>query len=291
MIRSATALLALFLAGPALAEERLLSLGGAVTETVFALERGPDLVGTDLTSGFPSAASGLPKVGYLRALGAEGVLSLRPELILASADAGPPAVIRQIEAAGVRVLSLPEAHGPATALERVRLVGEALGREADAQVMIAALRADLAQIAADVDRLPEKRRVLFLLSAGRGAPMAAGTGTAADAMIRMAGGVNVITAFRGYRPLSSEAAMLAEPEAIVTTSETLVGVGGVDALLAASALAETPAGRSRTIIAFDGLYLLGFGPRVAHAQRDLALALHPGASIRPLPRRDWVASR
>jgi iron complex transport system substrate-binding protein len=297
MSRIASLLLVLLIASPALAEDRILSLGGAVTETVFALHCGQALVGTDLTSRYPAPASDLPKVGYLRALGAEGVLSLRPELVLASADAGPPAVLGQIEAAGVRVLSLPEAHDPDAALRRVRLVGKALGREADAQTIAAALAADLAQVRADIAALADRLasagarqppRVLFLLSAGRGAPMAAGTHTAADAMIRMAGATNVITAIRGYRPISAEAAMLAEPDVIVTTTETLNGVGGVDALLAAAALARTPAGAARRVVAFDGLYLLGFGPRLAHAQRELALALHPGASIRPLPPRHWV---
>lgn len=285
------ALLALLVPGHAVAEDRLLSLGGAVTETVFALNRGPALVGTDLTSGFPSATGDLPKVGYLRALGAEGVLSLRPELILASADAGPPAAMKQIAAAGVRVLSLPETHGPETALERVRLVGEAIGREAEARLVIAALSADLAQVAADVARIKTRPRVLFLLSAGRGAPMAAGTGTAADAMVRMAGGVNVVTDFKGYRPIAAEDVLLAEPDAIVTTSQTLAGIGGVEALLATAALRSTPAGRSRTVIALDALYLLGFGPRLAHAQQDLARALHPASDFRPLPARDWVVSR
>ncbi|MEJ0017171.1 MAG: ABC transporter substrate-binding protein [Acetobacteraceae bacterium] len=286
MLRAAIALLLLTV--PALAQERLLSLGGAVTETVLALDPGAALVGSDLTSQFPPRAAALPKVGYLRTLGAEGVLSLSPQLVLASADAGPPAALRQIEAAGVRVLSLPEAHTPEAALERVRLVGAALHREAEAQSVAAALRADLAQVQADVAATPGRPKVLFLLSAGPGAPMAAGTGTAADAMVRLAGGINAIEGVRGYRGLSAEAALLAEPDWIVTTSETLRGVGGTDRLLAGPGLAATPAGRARRVAAFDGLYLLGFGPRLAQAQRDLALALHPGATIRPLPARPWA---
>lgn len=269
---------------------RLPSLGGAVTETVYALGAGPALVGSDQTSLHPASAAALPKVGYVCALGAEGVLSLRPELVLASADAGPPAALHQVEAASVPVVSLPEAHTPETALERVRLVGAALGRASEAAEMIGAMQADLAQIAADVAAVRGRPpRVLFLLSAGRGAPMAAGSGTAADAMLRLTGGVNAVSGFAGYRPLSAEAILLAEPDLVLTTAQTLDAVGGTRGLLeAVPGLDATPAGGSGRVAAFDGLFLLGFGPRLAHAMRDLAAALHPGAANRPLPARPWT---
>jgi iron complex transport system substrate-binding protein len=242
------------------------------------------LVGSDLTSLYPRAAAALPKTGYLRALGAEGILSLRPELILASADAGPPAALAQVAAAGVRIVTLAEAHTEEAALTRVAQVGAALGREAQADAMLAAMRADLNQARADVAGAAGRPRVLFLLSAGRGAPSAAGADTAAEAMIALAGGVNAVQGFRSYKPLSAEAALLAAPDVIVTTTDTLRGIGGEAGLLALPGLG---AARAR-VLAFDALYLLGFGPRLAHATRDLAAALHPYSAIRPLPARPWA---
>lgn len=280
---SRRALLATAVATPAWAGlPRVLALGGAVTETVFALGAGAALVGSDLTSLYPPAAIRLPKIGYLRALGAEGILSLRPELILASADAGPPAVLEQVAAAGVRVVTLAEAHAEASALARVSQVGAALGREAQADAMLGEMRADLDQVRADVAGVAGRPRVLFLLSAGRGAPMAAGEGTATAAMIRLAGGGRAVQGFHGYRPISAEAALLAAPDVIATTTDTLRGVGGEAGLLA------LPGMGGARVVDFDSLYLLGFGPRLAHATRDLAAALHPGGAIRPLPRRAWA---
>ncbi len=276
------------LASPAVAEPRLLLLGGAVTETVFALGEGSEVVGTDLTSQFPPSVAALPKVGYLRALGAEGMLSLNPAIVLASADAGPPAALSQVAAAGVRIVSLPEAHTPEAALERVRRVGAALGREAAAGEMIAAMSDDLAIVAGDVAGSQARPRVLFLLSVGRGAPMAAGTGTAADAMIRLAGGVNAVTGLSGYHPLSAEAALLAAPDVILTTSEVLRGAGGAAGLVSAPGLSATPAGRDGRVVSFDTLYLLGFGPRLAQAIHELAAALHPQERFRTLPARPWA---
>ncbi|MBN8889538.1 MAG: hypothetical protein BGP12_20085 [Rhodospirillales bacterium 70-18] len=278
-MRRRALLLAPLLAAAA-APERVLTLGGAVTEAVFALGAADRLVGTDLTSRYPEAAAALPKTGYLRALGAEGVLSLRPSLVLASADAGPPAALRQVAAAGVRIVTLPEAHAPTAALDRIAAIAAALHR--DPSPLLARLRADLAQVQADIATLPARPRVLFLLSAGRGAPLAAGADTAADAMLRLAGARNAI-AGHAYRPISAEAVLLAAPELIVTTDDTLAGLGDAGALLALPGLAATPAGRGRRVAAFDALYLLGFGPRLAGALRHLALAVHPDAALRPLP--------
>ena len=277
-MRRRTLLLAPLLAAAA-PPERVLTLGGAVTEAVFALGAADCLVGTDLTSRYPAAAAALPKTGYLRALGAEGVLSLHPNLILASADAGPPAALRQIAAAGVRIVSLPEAHAPDQALARIAAIGSALNR--NAAPLLSRLRANLAQLQADIAVLPSRPRVLFLLSAGRGAPLAAGADTAADAMIRLAGARNAVIG-RSYRPISAEAILLAAPDWIVTTDDTLAGIGGPDGLIALPGLAATPAGRARRVVAFDALYLLGFGPRLAHALRDLATAVHSNAVLRRL---------
>jgi iron complex transport system substrate-binding protein len=215
--------------------------------------------------------------------------------VLASADAGPPAAMAQVAAAGVAVIRLPEAHTEAAALARVQQVGTALRCEAEAAVILAAMHDDLAQVRADLGRLAQQAgarrpRVLFLLSAGRGAPMAAGSDTAAESMIRLAGGVNAVQGARLYRPLSAEAAILAEPDWIVTTTDTLHSAGGVAGLLAQPGLAATPAGAAGRVLAFDGLYLLGFGPRLAHAVRDLAAALHPDRVLRPLPPRPWTTA-
>jgi iron complex transport system substrate-binding protein len=142
-------------------------------------------------------------------------------------------------------------------------------------------------VTAAIGTLKDKPRVLFLLSIGSGAAMASGRGTAADAMITAAGGANPITAYSGYKPLSPEVLALADPDLLLMTAETLEMLGGPAAVLALPGAAATRAGRDRRIVAFEALYMLGFGPRTAHALRDLAAALHPTASLPPLPRRPW----
>ena len=118
--------------------------------------------------------------------------------------------------------------------------------------------------------------MLFLLSAGQGAPRAAGAGTSADNIIALAGGANALDGFTGYKPLSPEAAAAADPDMLLATERTVRNIGGRDALLASPAVAATRAAREGRLAVMDGLFLLGFGPRAPEAARQLAAMLHPG---------------
>jgi iron complex transport system substrate-binding protein len=117
--------------------------------------------------------------------------------------------------------------------------------------------------------------VLFLLSAEGGRLLASGTETAADAMIRLAGGANAVTGFTGYKPLTDEAVLAAAPDVVLMMEGRAEGHGG-SGVLSHPALAATPAGRDGRLVEMNGLYLLGFGPRTAQAVADLHRALYPG---------------
>ena len=107
MIRSLSIIFLLFsTAAFADTPKRVVSVGGALTETVYALGAGELLVGSDTTSYYPEAAANSPKVGYQRALSAEGILSLSPDLVIMTDEAGPPPVLAQLNSAGVNMLTL-----------------------------------------------------------------------------------------------------------------------------------------------------------------------------------------
>lgn len=264
---------------------RIVSVGGAVTEAVFALGAGDRVIAVDSTSRFPPQAAGLPQVGYMRALAPEGLIALRPDLLLLSEEAGPPQTIAVLRAAGMPIRIVPEEPSGAGVARKIRLVAEALGL--DGAPVADAVLADWSAMDAPVAALPQVRAI-FVLSAARGAPLVAGGNTHADAMLRAAGAVNAVTGFGGYRPLSAEAAAQLAPEAVVLMEHVLTEAGGVDALLSIPALAVTPVARTRRVLAMEGSYALGFGPRAAHARRDLALLLHPGATLPALPARAWT---
>jgi iron complex transport system substrate-binding protein len=254
---------------------RIVSIGGAITETLFALGAGAELVGADTTSLYPAAARALPSVGYARQLSAEGVLSLRPTLVITAEEAGPPAVLRTLEAARIPLHVLDGRHRFEGMLERTRRIAALCGREAAGTALVAQAQADWA---ASREALGRRLRdaggtrpsVLFVLSHAAGQIRVAGRDTAADAMIRYAGGRNPLAeGMAGYKPLTPEAAISGAPDIILATDQGLEATGGIDGLLTAPGLAQTPAGRARRVVALDALLLLGFGPRLPQAAAAL----------------------
>ncbi|KNZ33063.1 MAG: hypothetical protein AD742_08330 [Methylibium sp. NZG] len=254
---------------------RIVSVGGALTETLYALGAQADLVGVDTTSLYPEVARSLPSVGYARSLSAEGVLSLRPTLVVASEDAGPPAVLRQLEAARVPLVVLDGDHRFEGVLARTRKLAELSGRVEAGNSLVDRLQREWQATIERVAKLlaPGKAapRVLFVLSHSIGQVRVAGGDTGAGAMIRYAGGVNVFAdAFTGYKPLTPEAAIAAAPDVILGTDQGLQAVGGTDGLLRLPGLAQTPAGRARRVVSLEALLLVGFGPRLPQAVAALA---------------------
>ncbi|MEZ5706953.1 MAG: ABC transporter substrate-binding protein [Burkholderiaceae bacterium] len=248
-------------------EPRLVTVGGGITEVVYALGAQALLVGTDTTSLFPEAAQHTPKVGYMRQLSAEGLLALRPDALVAGTDAGPPVVIDQVRSAGVKVALVESDHTWDEVRRKVAAVGLATGRQTEALALQERLDARWAAVQTQVRQSvrPRPPKVLFVLS-HTGSALVAGQATAADAVIRFMGATNALNTFKGYRPMTAEAMAAAAPDLLLMTTQGLEAVGGVDKLWQRPELALTPAfrqrHRARTLLAFDALELLGFGPRL-----------------------------
>ena len=261
---------------------RLVSVGGALTEIVFALQANADLVGVDTTSLYPESAQKLPSVGYARSLSAEGVLALAPTHVIATEDAGPATVLRQLSAAGIAVTVLAANHRFEGLLERVRRVGELTGRVAEATAMQHALQQDWARVQAQIkapaqaqvaERKTRPVRVLFVLAHAPQQVLVAGTQTSAQAMLDYVGAINAISGFTGYKPLTPEAVIAAQPDIVLLTEQGLQAAGGVDGILKLPGLAQTAAGRKRRCIALEAMFLLGFGPRLPMALSALDAAI------------------
>ncbi|NSX56214.1 ABC transporter substrate-binding protein [Sulfitobacter algicola] len=255
----------------------VLSIGGSVTEIIYALDQQHRLVARDTTSVFPPDATRLPDVGYMRALSAEGVLSVGPAMIIAEEGAGPPETIELLQAASIPFIEIPDAYNLEGIVAKIHAVGAALDVEDKAQALADQVATDFAQAEAranDYDGMPKK--VLFILSTQGGRILASGTGTAADGIIRMAGAVNAVTAFEGYKPMTDEAISAAAPDVILMMDRTGDHNVPDSELFAMPAIIPTPAAENRAIIRMNGLYLLGFGPRTSEAILDLNLAIYGG---------------
>lgn len=250
--------------------QRIVAIGGSVTEIIYALGEQDRLIARDQTSTYPPEAQDLPDVGYIRRLSPEGLLSANPDLVIAMEGYGPPEAKSVIAAAGIPIAEIPEGYDGAAILEKIRATAAALGTPEKGEELAAEVQTDLqaAQKAAKAAGSPT--RILFILALQDGRIMAAGTDSHADGIIRMAGAENALAGFSGYKQVTDEAIITAQPDVVL-----MMDRGGGDhdgteeALFALPAIMATPAGKNRRLIRMDGLYLLGFGPRTADAIRDL----------------------
>lgn len=253
---------------------RIVSVGGAVTEIVYALGKEDMLVARDSTSVYPEAATALPDVGYMRQLSPEGVLSVNPSGLLVLEGSGPKETIDVLKKASVPLITVPETYDHEGILEKIRVVGQALGAEDKAAELVTQVSAYLTAAEKLTSAIPEKKRVLFILSMQGDKILAAGDHTAANGIIELAGAANAVEGYSGYKQLSDEAAILAKPDVILMMTRGGDHSLQDEELFRHPAIAPTPAGQDRRLLRMDGNYLLGFGPRTAGAIRDLATALY-----------------
>jgi len=274
--------LCLLLSGAALAcdkaaedSSRIAIAGGSLTEIVYLLGAGDRLIAVDRTSNHPADALELPSVGYVRNLSAEGLLSLKPSLVLGEHDMGPPEILDQLALTGVEVIRVPEAHDAQGIVGKVRCVARILGLQAEGEKLIdSRLSASVAAIEDIASRAGTDRpRVGVLLGIRDGQPLAAGSDTSGHGLIEMAGGENVFAGMSGWKPGSMESMVQFDPDVLVIPERGVAEAGGIDGIVSHPALRLTTAGRERRIITMDGMTMLGFGPRTLEAAIELARQL------------------
>lgn len=251
-------LLFALLALPALAgaTERLVTIGGDVTEIVWALGSGREVVARDSTSTHPAATKALPDIGYMRQLNAEGILAMRPTLVLASDQAQPSLALKQIADAGIKVVTIPGQKRLGVIETKIDAIARALDKVPQGNTLRHQIRAQLAS----VPSRPLPVRVLFIMSHAGTTAMAAGQETAADTVIRAAGLTNTMQGFTRYQPLSQEGVIASEPDLVVVTENSVQTLGGKDKVWDLPGLAQTPAARHRRLLVVDDMALLGLGP-------------------------------
>lgn len=263
--------------------QRWVSAGGAFSEWVVALGGESKLVGVDSTSQYPRSLHSLPGIGYQRALAAEGILALKPDILVGSAEMGPPPVLAQLKAAGVRIELLSARADVPSLQHNLSELGQLLGKPTEAQALMAGYQQRLDNQAAWVKHVQQQNpapRVLMLLSHAGGNLQAAGKDTLAAWMITQAGGQN-LTEHTGYKPVSNEAMLAQDPQVIIIAGGRLEGDAARAALLEQSPiLGQTRAGRDGRVVVIDPTLLVGgLGPRIPDALATLSKAFYPSAPI------------
>jgi iron complex transport system substrate-binding protein len=266
---------------------RIVTIGGAVTEIVYALGFGDRVIAVDITSTYPAAATkSKPSVGYMRALSPEGVLALAPKIILAIEGSGPKDAVEVLSRASVPFVVVPEGYDEASVLRKVRFVAQALGVPEKGEAMAKQIAEDFAAVTAMRAKITAHRSAVFVLAVGNGSPTIAGEHTSAEGIFKLAGVDNAIRGLHGYKPATPEATQAAQPQAVVTLFERNHGLGE-DVMFALPAFAGTPAAREKRLISIPSYYL-SFGPRAAHAAQKLAASVYPELALPQLPPRPWT---
>ncbi len=254
--------------------ERIVSLSGSITETLFALGYGDKIVAVDVTSTYPAdALVEVPRLGHIRQLNVEGVLAQRPDLILIlEGNASLPAV-QQLKESGIELLILSSENTFEAPIKMALAIEEKLGAEGRSKQIEQKLSAQKTQLEALLKDHIIQPKVLFIYARGAGNMMVAGRDTPAEAMINLAGGQNAITEFEGFKTLSTEGLIQAQPDYLLLFESGLEKLGGKEQLFQIEGIQQTPAGKNQRVITMDGLRLLGFTPRMGSAALDLATQL------------------
>ncbi|TXF84387.1 ABC transporter substrate-binding protein [Neolewinella aurantiaca] len=256
-------------------EQRIVSLNGTLTELLYDLGYGDQLVGVDVTSSYPAAANEVPKLGHVSQLNVEGMLALRPTVVFVADEAKDKPALKTLAEAGVKVVPVKMNATLDNAVVAAKTLADHLPIETDKiDAYAASIGSDKQVLETTLEGTEITPRVLFIYARGAKQLMVAGTDTEAAAMIVLAGGENAIQSFSDFKPLTPEALVEAAPDAILMFSSGLASLDGKDGLANIPGISQTPAFRNDHIIAMDGHYLLGFGPRAAKAANELAQQIH-----------------
>jgi len=246
---------------------RIVSANGTLSEILVGLGLENQIVGVDVTSTYPASLEKLPKIGHNRSIAAEGILALNPDVIVYTDQSMlSPAVVKQLNSSGKKLVAFKHEYSKEGAIKLIREVGAYFNANAQAEKIVKALQADLAKIPAPAN----PKKLLFIYARGTGTLMVSGTGTSLDKMFALAGHKNAVSGFTEFKPLTAESLIVANPDVLVLFSSGLESLEGMDGLLKVPGVANTNAGKNRRIVAMDGQFLTGFGPRLGKAAIELS---------------------
>lgn len=257
------------------AQEKIISLNGTITELLYSLGYGDRIVGVDVTSTYPAAATDtLPKLGHVSQLNVEAILALGPNKIFVTAEDASKEGLQKLRSAGIEVLPIEVVSTLENSAEMANQLAAHLDiPQQQIQLLENAMAADRQKLESVLDRKlanAKAPKVLFIYARGTGRILVAGKSTEAARMIELAGGENAITTFDDFEAMTPESLVAAAPDVILMFSSGLASLDGKQGLGQVPGIEQTPAYRNDNVVAMDGQYLLGFGPRAGQAATELA---------------------
>lgn len=241
-------------------DQRIIALSGTLTETVYALGLGEQIVGVDVTSTFPEEVHQLSKLGHVSSIQAEGIIALNPTVILAEEGALSGALLEQLKQAKIKIQLFERDFSVAGTKKLIQDLAAALNTELPAQIFD-----EIDAPIAALEKLNKKPKVLFIYGRGAGNLMVAGDNTQMKSIIELAGGENAVEGFENFKPLSNEVLVSANPDIVLLFESGAASLNGTEGILAIPGMSATKAGINKQFITMDGQLLSGFGPRLGEA--------------------------
>ena len=248
---------------------RIVSLSGDITEILFELGVGDHVVGVDVTTVEPEAATRLPIVGVGRFLTAEGVLGVDPTLVIGDTQTAPLAVLDQIRSAGVDIEILEVPGSFADLYRKIRDLGELVGRLAEAEALAERIEAEVDEVTTGA--VTTAPRVAYIYTRGPDVSLLFGEGMTTHPLIEAAGAIDAgaDAGIVGTVAVTAEALIDTAPDVIIVPAEGVEMLGGIEAFLELPGVGQTRAGERRAILAYPEGDFLTFGPRIADSLRLL----------------------
>ena len=275
MVRIAFSLvICLFLSSFVFAQQRIITAGSVITETVCALGACSKIIASDKTSLYPESIQQLPSIGYRTGISAEGILSLKPTLIIVEKEYIDESVLQQLTSSGISLVVVDRKLNFSDTKKLITQIAVALNRQEEGKKLIARNEAELAEAKKLLQKAVSKPTVLAVYNRGAATVSIAGKGTFSE-ILQYTNAQNAFDNVEGYKTLNTEALIAANPDYLVMTSTGFESIGGMEGVLKIAGVAQTTAGKKKQIIVINSLKLTNFGPRFGETVKELVGLLHP----------------
>jgi iron complex transport system substrate-binding protein len=255
-------------------QTRIITAGSAITEIVCALGDGDKIVASDRTSLYPAFIQDLPSIGYRSGINAEGIISLKPTIVIAEREYVEETVIGQLSSSKIKLVVIEKRSSFEDTKKAIVQIAAALGREQEGKKVIASNEVQLEDAKTMLAKAENSPKVLCVYNRGTATVSVAGRTTFSE-ILKYAGATNAIPGVDGYKPLNTESLIAADPEYILMVSSGLESIGGVEGALKIPGVAQTTAGKKKQIVSIESLKLTNFGPRFGEAVKELVILIHP----------------
>ncbi len=249
--------------------EKIISLGPNTTEIVSELGAIDRLVGRTDFCDYPAEVSKIESIGSLYDPNVEKIVSLQPDLVLASTHTKEETV-KKLKELGIPVLALYEKENFDGAYSLIEKIGIAIDSKDKSSEVIANMKAKVKEIKSKTDSVTSKPKVYYMVDFGGNGDFTAGGDTFINDIIEMAGGENIAKNIEGWK-YSFEKIVENNPDVIICSSN----YGAKDKMIQADNYKDLRAVKENKVLEIDDNLIVRQGPRLTQGLEEMAKLIHP----------------